>query len=200
MIAGAVVAVVAGVLTWSFLEYVIHRWLGHDRRFRGNPAGVEHIRHHVEGDYFAPAWKKLVIAAIAIAILSGPAILIAGQVVGLAYVAGLIGFYGVYEWQHRREHTHAGIGSYGRWARRHHFRHHLVDARTNFGVTSPLWDVAFGTYRAPGIIKVPPRLVMAWLIDPATGAIHAEHAGTFVLGKQPSSSAAAEAGAAHPAT
>ena len=200
MIAGAVVAGVAGVLTWTFLEYVIHRWLGHDRRFRGNPAGVEHIRHHVEGDYFAPTWKKAMIAVILIAILSGPASLIAGRVIGLTYVLGFTGFYGLYELQHRREHTHAGLGWYGRWARRHHFYHHLVDGRANFGVTSPLWDLAFGTYRAPGIIKVPPRLAMVWLIDPATGAIHADHAGTYVLGKQRTPSPAAEPGVAQPAT
>ena len=52
------VAAIVGALTWSFLEYVIHRWLGHDRRFRGNPFGVEHIRHHAEGGYFAPNKKK----------------------------------------------------------------------------------------------------------------------------------------------
>ncbi len=53
------VAAIVGALTWSFLEYVIHRWLGHDRRFRGNPFGVEHIRRHAEGGYFAPNKKRL---------------------------------------------------------------------------------------------------------------------------------------------
>ena len=52
-----------GALTWSFLEYCIHRWLGHDRRFRKNVFAREHIRHHIEGNYFAPTWKKLVLTA-----------------------------------------------------------------------------------------------------------------------------------------
>ena len=173
------VAFVVGAFSWSFFEYVIHRWLGHDRRFRGNAFGVEHIRHHIEGDYFAPTWKKLLAAAIAAAILAVPAILVAGTTIGLAFVAGLVGCFGVYEWHHRRDHTHA---PYGRWARRHHFHHHLVDARVNFGVTSPLWDLVFGTYRTTSQIKVPPRLAMVWLIDPGTGAVRAEHADTFVLG------------------
>ena len=68
-----VVAVLLGAFTWSFLEYVIHRWLGHDRRFRGNPFGKEHLRHHVEGDYFAPNHKKAVFAVIVSAILGVPA-------------------------------------------------------------------------------------------------------------------------------
>jgi len=47
------VAGVSGILTWTLLEYLIHRWGGHDRRFRRTPFGKEHVRHHIEGDYFA---------------------------------------------------------------------------------------------------------------------------------------------------
>lgn len=174
-------AALLGALTWTLLEYVIHRWAGHGRRFRKNPFGVEHVRHHVEGNYFAPSWKKLIIAAVVTAILCGPAIAVAGTGPGVAWVAGLIGFYGVYEVIHRREHTHEGFGPYGRWARRHHFYHHFVDGRMNHGVTSPIWDVVFGTYRKPDIIKVPKRLCMAWLLDPRTGLVATKHAATFVL-------------------
>ena len=35
--------------------YVIHRWLGHDPRFRPNLLAAEHVRHHGEGNYFAPS-------------------------------------------------------------------------------------------------------------------------------------------------
>jgi len=177
-------AALLGALTWTLLEYVIHRWAGHGRRFRKNPFGVEHVRHHVEGNYFAPSWKKLIIAAVVTAILCGPAIAVAGTGPGVAWVAGLIGFYGVYEVLHRREHTHPGFGPYGRWARRHHFHHHFVDARKNHGVTSPIWDFVFGTYQRPSTITVPPKLCMSWLKDPATGGIRAEHSGTFVMGGQ----------------
>ena len=33
------------------MEYVIHRWLGHDPRFRPNPFAAEHVRHHGQGDF-----------------------------------------------------------------------------------------------------------------------------------------------------
>ena len=184
-----IAAILCGVLTWTLLEYMIHRWMGHDRRFRRTPFGVEHVRHHSEGAYFAPTWKKLAIAAVVGPLLCGPAIAIAGVGPGVAYVAGLLGFYGLYELQHRRDHTHAGIGPYGRWARKHHFHHHFVDPRTNHGVTSPVWDVVFRTYRAPGLITVPPRLCMVWLVEPSTGTIRAEHAETYRLGKQPAAAA-----------
>ncbi len=176
-------ALTSGVLTWTLLEYLIHRWMGHDRRFRRSPFGVEHIRHHVEGNYFAPTWKKLMAAAVIMVVVGVPAIALAGTHVGLAYVTGLICFYGVYEWLHRREHTHAGIGPYGRFVRRHHFHHHFVDGRTNHGVTTPIWDLVFRTYETPTTIKVPPKLCMAWLLDPSTGEVRERHRATYQLGK-----------------
>lgn len=175
-----IVAVALGVLTWTLLEYMIHRHMGHGRLKR-SPFGVEHVRHHVEGNYFAPNWKKAIAAAIFAGILIGPAFAIAGAANGIAYVAGLIGFYGIYEWLHRREHTHPGIGPYGRFVRRHHFHHHFVDGRTNHGVTTPIWDLVFGTYERPTVIRVPAKLCMAWLLDPTTGTVRAEHAQTYQL-------------------
>ena len=51
----------------------------------------------------------------------------------------------------------------------------------NHGVTSPVWDVVFGTLQKPGIIKVPRKLQMRWLVDPATGAVREELAGHYAL-------------------
>jgi sterol desaturase/sphingolipid hydroxylase (fatty acid hydroxylase superfamily) len=174
------VAALLGALTWTLMEYCIHRWMGHDRRFRRSLFGREHVRHHAEGDYFAPTSKKAIVVAIVAVVFGAPAWLVAGAA-GLAWTAGLLGLYIGYELLHRREHTHAGIGAYGRWARRHHFHHHFVDPHTNHGVTSPLWDLVFGTYRQPSTIPVPERLCMAWLRDPVTRDIHPRHAATFVL-------------------
>ncbi len=181
MTIGLAVFFALGVLTWSFLEYVIHRWMGHDRRFRRSQFGQEHTRHHIEGNYFAPTSKKLVVAALTTALLTPFAVLALGAGHGLAYVAGLMLFYGAYEVLHRREHTHPGLGAYGKWARRHHFYHHFENARMNHGVTSPLWDIVFGTYRRPDVIHVPDRLCMAWLRDPETRRVRREHAASFVI-------------------
>lgn len=175
------VAALLGALTWSFLEYAIHRWLGHSKVAPKNPFGVDHIRHHVEGGYFSPTWKKCVVGAVFTGVLSVPAVLALGTRLGLGYVGGLIAFYATYELLHRLEHVSAGFGPYARWARRHHFTHHFTDARKNHGVTSPLWDLVFGTYQAPGTIQVPRKLGMPWLLDPATGEVRAAHAGSFVL-------------------
>ena len=78
--------------------------------------------------------------------------------------AGWMAAYVAYELVHRHLHATARtagdsdsdgdaagrterLGRYGRWARRHHFHHHFVDVRRNYGVTTPLWDVVLRTRR-----------------------------------------------------
>jgi len=177
-------ALVLGVMSWSLAEYVIHRWLGHHRRLVRNPFGAEHIAHHGKGDYFAATWKKLATAAVVSGLLLGPAIWLAGVEVGAAYVVGFVGFYGFYEVLHRLEHVWSGVGPYGRWARRHHFYHHFHDPSLNHGVTSPLWDWVFGTYAAPGVIRVPKKLQMKWLVNSGTGEVWPRFAGDYELRKR----------------
>lgn len=181
MALGVFVSGLAGVLTWTFAEYVIHRCLGHDARLRPNAFESEHTRHHAEGDYFAPASKKGAAAVLALAAVSLPAMYALGTAMGLAYGVGLAGMYVTYEVIHRRAHTHAGFGAYGRWVRRHHFWHHFGNPRCNHGVTSPLWDLVFGTYHRAERVVVPHKLVMPWLVDPATGDIRGEFAEQYVI-------------------
>ncbi len=174
-------ALLLGAVAWTFLEYVLHRWLGHDARTRPNPFAAEHVLHHSRGNYFAPAWKKGLSALGVAGLLIGPSVLVAGPLAGAAFVAGLVAMYLAYEVLHRREHTHPGWGRYARFLRRHHFCHHFTDPSCNHGVTSPVWDWVFGTLREPGRIRVPPRLAMDWLLDPATGDVRPAYACDYEL-------------------
>lgn len=158
-----------GVATWSLAEYLMHRFMGH--RWRKNFFGVEHTRHHAEGNYFAATWKKLIFAGVMLAVMLVGVGLWLGWPIGAGYSLGFTGFYLTYELLHRRAHTHPPTGWYSRWLRRHHFWHHFGDPRSNHGVTSPIWDVVFGTRRAPKRIRVPPKLAMPWLFDPADGDV-----------------------------
>ncbi len=177
------VAFLAGAFLWTFLEYVIHRFLGH--RSTKNPFGSEHTAHHSKGDYFAPWYKKLGAAGLVCALLLPPGLWLAGSA-GASFVVGLLGMYGSYEVLHRLEHVHCGIGAYGRWARRHHFYHHFHDPKKNHGVTTPIWDLVFGTYvPVSEPIKVPRKLQMRWLVDPSTGDVWARHASDYALRGRP---------------
>lgn len=177
-------AALAGVATWSFLEYVVHRWAGHSRpvlKMRFNVFGKEHTRHHSEGNYFAPAWKKAAAAVVVVPLLSFAFSGIAGLGPALGYCTGLVGFYLYYEWLHLRLHTHEAATPYGRWARRNHFFHHFHDPSLCHGVTSPIWDHVFGTHATADVIRVPEKLAMVWLCDPETGELHERHQGEWEL-------------------
>jgi sterol desaturase/sphingolipid hydroxylase (fatty acid hydroxylase superfamily) len=156
-------AAILGVMTWSFLEYMLHRFLGHDRRFMPNFFSKEHTLHHSVGDYFAPTWKKVVVASVVFVGVSALASFAVGLGLALTYAASFAGMYTAYEVLHRRMHTHPGIGHYFRYMRRHHFSHHFTSPKMNHGVTSPLWDWVFGTYAEASRIRVPRKLAMGWL-------------------------------------
>jgi sterol desaturase/sphingolipid hydroxylase (fatty acid hydroxylase superfamily) len=174
-------AACAGATLWSLAEYLLHRFLGHDRRTWPNAFATEHTRHHSEGDYFAPTSKKALVALVGVPIVSTLAALGLGTTLGIAFGASFVSMYVAYEWIHRRAHTHRGLGAYGRYLRRHHFHHHFGNPRANHGVTSPLWDLVFGTFEAPGRIRVPEKLCMRWLVDPRTGDVFADLAVFYEL-------------------
>ncbi len=166
-----IVVLFIGVLTWTFLEYVIHRFLGHQKK-ENNPVTTEHHRHHREGDYFAPLWKKFLLAAIIVPALASIIGLFFGWANGLVFSIGLVGMYLMYETFHKLLHILRPLTVYGRWARRHHFYHHFKSPAKNHGVTSPLWDIIFGTYEPVKMkLRVPRKMAMTWLIEPKSNSL-----------------------------
>jgi hypothetical protein len=84
---------------------------------------------------------------------------------------GLAGGLGLYEFVHMNMHNRRTPPRtpYGMWVSRLHLHHHFEDARTNHGITSPLWDFLLGTYRKPGVVRVPDRPGVAprWILEHA---------------------------------
>ena len=169
-----------GAASWTLLEHLIHDYLGHRGRGR-NPFGREHVKHHATTSYFAPAWKKALVAGPVVLMSCGLFASVLGGRAGFAYASGLSVMYLAYEIVHRRRHTRAPLGAYGRFLRRHHFHHHFHDPRVNLGVTTPLWDWVFGTYEKAGLIMVPQRQAMDWLIEPFLGGIPPAFADDYEL-------------------
>ena len=169
-----------GAAGWSLGEYLMHRFAMHALRGKGM-ASREHLRHHAERDsvleswYFA--WTGVVVVGLALGVnavkLLGPV----GACLGVGWVAA----YGFYDWIHWRAHRRPIAHPYERWVRRHHFHHHFGHPTANHGVTSPVWDMVFGTYeRVDGPVRVPRRLAMVWLVD-EDGQVRPEHSGDYAL-------------------
>jgi sterol desaturase/sphingolipid hydroxylase (fatty acid hydroxylase superfamily) len=169
-----------GAAGWSLGEYLMHRFAMHEAKGRGL-ASREHLRHHAERDsvleswYFA--WTGVIVVGTGLGLatswLLGP--------VGASLGIGWVGAYGFYDWMHWRAHRRPIANPYERWVRRNHFHHHFGHPMTNHGVTTPLWDIVFGTHvPIDGPIRVPRRMAMCWLLDEA-GEVRPEYADDFVL-------------------
>lgn len=169
----------AGGFAWSFLEYAIHNWRGHLGKGK-NAFSREHLKHHRETHYFAPAWKKGLAAAIVIPLTSALASIALAPLGGLAFGFGLGLTYLAYELAHWRFHVAAPRNRYWAYMRKHHFFHHFQRPAHNHGVTSPLWDVVFGTFTAVDRVDVPRKHAMLWLVD-AHGAVKAEYRADYRL-------------------
>lgn len=141
--------VLVGWLLWTLVEYALHRGFFHmraDTPARRVTSFIVHRHHHV-----APADREHLVATplyslglflLLLAVYSplGPARwpLLAGSMLG--YLA--------YEAAHWQIHHGTRRGRLARALRRHHLRHHLVDPAHNFGISSPLWDMALRTWRS----------------------------------------------------
>lgn len=146
----------AGILGWTLVEYVLHRWLFHlpvmKQPLLKEIQYVLHGYHHEfpddPGRLVAPPVLSWPIAAVLVALYAltmGPwwTTVFAGTVTG--YLA--------YDWMHYYSHHGRPFTRAGRFMRRYHAEHHFKIANSQYGLSSPLWDVVFGTFSTTGALK-----------------------------------------------
>ena len=144
--AGAIAELAGGLLLWTLLEYVFHRFL-----FHIVPSAAwlrerqQHLLHHQTPEepayYVVPLWISLPVAVAVWALLRAA---VGSWPRAALMTAGVILGYLAYELVHYRVHR-AGGGGLVRFWRRHHFYHHYADDHRCYGFTTPLWDNVFGT-------------------------------------------------------
>ena len=169
----------AGGLAWTLTEYGMHHWNGHLLKGKTH-FSREHLKHHARKDYFTPTGRKIVLGLTVTLSLTALGTPLVGLAEAASFALGLGAGYLIYEYVHWANHICAPRTAYGRWARRHHFSHHFSDARYNHGVTTPLWDLIFRTYRTPEKIKVPAKKAMGWLLT-QEGTLRDEFTADYAL-------------------
>lgn len=135
----ALLALGLGLFAFSFIEYFFHRWMFHTRV----PLFEQgHRTHHEQPlgydslPFFLPAAVLLVLAGVfALIMPTGFALLMAGAITFGYVVYGLSHFI--------IHHVRFKQPLLRRWAGAHHVHHYHPGS--NFGVTTPLWDVLLGT-------------------------------------------------------
>jgi len=145
----------AALLSWSLLEYILHRCLFHPPecwKMLDRWAQAIHGKHHDEPGHPAFALVPPVNASVILLLLVGVFSLVFYLLgVPLRNLPVFTGFfllgYLAYEYLHLATHHRNPGTRLGRFLRRHHLRHHAQGRAGNYGVTSHFWDWLLGTWR-----------------------------------------------------
>ncbi len=145
---GSLVALVLlGLVGWSLLEYLLHRFVLHGLQ----PFQRLHAEHHLRPT--ALIGTPTVFTALLFALfLAGPAWLLADRWQACALMLGVLGGYLAYASTHHALHharsDNAWVGRRKRWHALHHQRPaNAAQSHAHYGVTTALWDRVFGTAR-----------------------------------------------------
>ena len=143
-------ALLGGLLFWTMLEYVLHRWVFH---YTPNPNselsqdfhflihGVHHDWPHDPDRLVMPPVMSILLAVV----LGYPIFLVVGARYFDPFFAGLVLGYLWYDMTHYAVHHVKPRTEVGAKLRKHHFLHHFKTPEARYGVSTPLWDVVFGT-------------------------------------------------------
>jgi sterol desaturase/sphingolipid hydroxylase (fatty acid hydroxylase superfamily) len=135
-----------GLLTWTLMEYILHRYVFHINeyfpfltRFHYIIHGVHHENPRDRERLFMPPVPGTIIAFF---IFSFWYLLF--NLNALAFTAGISNGYLLYSYIHYTIHTNPS-NPYFRKLLAHHAKHHFKYPDKAYGVSSPLWDIVFRT-------------------------------------------------------
>jgi sterol desaturase/sphingolipid hydroxylase (fatty acid hydroxylase superfamily) len=138
----------AGLGLWTFLEYTLHRFVFHFKPHSPWQQTLYFMIHGVHHDYPKDS-KRLVMPPVVTLLLLPPFYVLYETLFGapqhIVIFAGTLLGYLVYDTIHFAVHHFQPRTKVGFHLRQNHMRHHYLDPSKNFGVTSPLWDLIFGT-------------------------------------------------------
>lgn len=137
-----------GALTWTLFEYGMHRVVFHwpARSAWGKRlVFLMHGCHHADPeDPERAVMPPMASIPLALACYGAAALVLPAPARDAAFAGFLLGYLH-YDLTHWACHQARMAGPLGRRLKRHHLRHHYAGADGNYGVGSPLWDMAFGS-------------------------------------------------------
>lgn len=137
-----------GTFVWTLTEYVIHRFIFHYEPKSAWGRRIHFLTHGVHHDYPNDSLRLVMVPAISVplAILFYSLFyLLMGPALTAPFFAGFVTGYLLYDMIHYATHHAPMKSKLGLWLKHHHVRHHYQDYQRGYGVSSPLWDVIFGT-------------------------------------------------------
>jgi sterol desaturase/sphingolipid hydroxylase (fatty acid hydroxylase superfamily) len=132
--------VVFGFISWTFAEYILHRWVLHHI----TPFSFWHWEHHHRPKALICTATVVSASAIFLTIYL-PLRLISDIEISNAYTLGLVIGYFIYALTHHAIHHWRYDFGWFNHRKEIHRLHHAVAPHTNFGVTFGIWDYVFQT-------------------------------------------------------
>jgi sterol desaturase/sphingolipid hydroxylase (fatty acid hydroxylase superfamily) len=141
-------ALMAGVLLWTLIEYLLHRFVFHFTPHGKMQEDLSFLIHGIHHDYPWDADRLVMPPAVSLsvgALLYLPIMFVAGPVYfGVAFAGTALG-YVWYDLAHYAFHHIKPRTALGRYLRSYHLIHHFKTHTRRYGVSTPLWDYVFGT-------------------------------------------------------
>ena len=141
-----------GLCSWSLFEYIMHRVIFHydarsdlGRRFLYHA----HVSHHED-----PRGKNRLSSSLILGIPIGAAYWLLAWLATGSWTAASWMFIGLaagffsYKWVHFQCHHRRSRSRILKYLRHYHLLHHYKTPDLRFGVTSPVFDLVCGTFRA----------------------------------------------------
>jgi hypothetical protein len=142
--------VMAGIISWGFVEYGLHRFIfHHDARSQWGQRMVYqmHMSHHEFPKALDQLFSGLRTSApiATIYFLLGWIILGHWQATAFLFLGLIIGYFS-YELLHYQAHHLAPKWRIFQYMKKYHMLHHHQSPKLRYGVTTPLFDLLFGTF------------------------------------------------------
>jgi len=142
---------VLGLLSWTLFEYLMHRYLFHFRaknRVGKYIAFLFHgIHHQTPRDKTRLVIPPSVSALVGVLFYLALRFLVPEMWLDAFFPAMALGYI-LYDSIHYSIHHFSFESIIGKYVQRVHLEHHYKDAKSHFGVSSPLWDFVFGTLQS----------------------------------------------------
>jgi sterol desaturase/sphingolipid hydroxylase (fatty acid hydroxylase superfamily) len=138
----------AGIGIWTLTEYWLHRLVFHWEPDNAFGRRMHFIIHGIHHDHPNDKLRLVMPPSVSIP-LAGLFFLgfwlIFGSPAAFPIFGGFIFGYLAYDYTHYYVHHFVPKSDLGKKLREQHMRHHFQDHRFGYGVSSPLWDLVFGT-------------------------------------------------------
>jgi sterol desaturase/sphingolipid hydroxylase (fatty acid hydroxylase superfamily) len=138
-----------GMLTFTWVEYMVHRYVFHMKTYTRIRAKIQYTLHGVHHEFpkdkdrlAMPPLLSITISTVLLLILK----VIMGDFV-FAFLPGFLVGYALYLSVHYLVHAYPPPKNFFKALWVNHSVHHYKDGEVVFGVSTPLWDYIYGTMK-----------------------------------------------------